>query len=97
MSVQAQILALLRELIAERSMALALVTHDMGVIAALADDVRGDARRQRRGAGRRCADPAAARRSTTTRARCWRRRRDSMSRARAARARRIAPGAAARP
>ena len=38
-SVQAQILALLRELMRERSMALALVTHDMGVIAALADDV----------------------------------------------------------
>ena len=38
-SVQAQILALLRNLIAERSMALAVITHDMGVIAALADDV----------------------------------------------------------
>jgi oligopeptide/dipeptide ABC transporter ATP-binding protein len=38
-SVQAQLLALLRELMAERRMALALVTHDMGVIAALADDV----------------------------------------------------------
>ena len=38
-SVQAQILALLRQLVAERDMALAVVTHDMGVIAALADDV----------------------------------------------------------
>jgi oligopeptide/dipeptide ABC transporter ATP-binding protein len=38
-SVQAQILALLRQLVAERGMALAVVTHDMGVIAALADDV----------------------------------------------------------
>jgi ABC-type glutathione transport system ATPase component len=38
-SVQAGILALLRQLMAERSMALAVVTHDMGVIAALADDV----------------------------------------------------------
>jgi peptide/nickel transport system ATP-binding protein len=38
-SVQAQILALLRQLVDERSMALAVVTHDMGVIAALADDV----------------------------------------------------------
>ena len=38
-SVQAQILALLREVIAERGMALALFTHDMGVIAALADEV----------------------------------------------------------
>jgi peptide/nickel transport system ATP-binding protein len=38
-SVQAQLLKLLRELIRERAMALALVTHDMGVIAALADDV----------------------------------------------------------
>jgi oligopeptide/dipeptide ABC transporter ATP-binding protein len=38
-SVQAQILALLRQLGAERGMALAVVTHDMGVISALADDV----------------------------------------------------------
>jgi len=38
-SVQAQILVLLRELVAERQMALAVITHDMGVIAALADDV----------------------------------------------------------
>ena len=38
-SVQAQILALLRQLVGERGMALAVVTHDMGVIAALADDV----------------------------------------------------------
>ena len=38
-SVQAQLLALLREIIRERNMALAIVTHDMGVIAALADDV----------------------------------------------------------
>ena len=38
-SVQAQILALLRQLVAERGMAMAVVTHDMGVIAALADDV----------------------------------------------------------
>src|SRR6187455_3597 len=38
-SVQAQLLALLREIIRERNMALAIVTHDMGVIAALADEV----------------------------------------------------------
>jgi peptide/nickel transport system ATP-binding protein len=38
-SVQAQILALLRELQTQSGMALALITHDMGVIAALADDV----------------------------------------------------------
>jgi peptide/nickel transport system ATP-binding protein len=38
-SVQAQLLALLRQLITERRMALIVVTHDMGVIAALADDV----------------------------------------------------------
>jgi peptide/nickel transport system ATP-binding protein len=38
-SVQAQLLKLLRDLIQERGMALALVTHDMGVISALADDV----------------------------------------------------------
>jgi oligopeptide/dipeptide ABC transporter ATP-binding protein len=39
-SVQAQLVALLRELVNERHMALALVTHDMGVIAALADEVQ---------------------------------------------------------
>ncbi len=38
-SVQAQILVLLRELIASRALALAVITHDMGVIAALADTV----------------------------------------------------------
>jgi len=38
-SVQAQILALLSELIRTRGMGLALITHDMGVIAALADEV----------------------------------------------------------
>ena len=38
-SVQAQILALLRQLMADHRMALAVVTHDMGVIAALADEV----------------------------------------------------------
>jgi len=38
-SVQAQILALLRQLVTTRGMALAVITHDMGVIAALADDV----------------------------------------------------------
>lgn len=38
-SVQAGILALLRQLMSERSMSLAVVTHDMGVISALADDV----------------------------------------------------------
>ncbi len=38
-SVQAQILVLLRQLMAERNLTLAVVTHDMGVIAALADDV----------------------------------------------------------
>jgi peptide/nickel transport system ATP-binding protein len=38
-SVQAQILALLRELVTARNLGLAIVTHDMGVIAALADRV----------------------------------------------------------
>jgi peptide/nickel transport system ATP-binding protein len=38
-SVQAQLLKLLRELMRERHMTMALVTHDMGVIAALADEV----------------------------------------------------------
>ena len=62
-SVQAQILTLLRQLVAERDMALAVVTHDMGVIAALADDVvvmregriveQGPVARSNRGAGTR--------------------------------------------
>jgi oligopeptide/dipeptide ABC transporter ATP-binding protein len=38
-SVQAQLLKLLRQLVAERDMTLVVVTHDMGVIAALADEV----------------------------------------------------------
>ena len=38
-SVQAQLLALLRDLVDERRMGLAVITHDMGVIAALADEV----------------------------------------------------------
>ena len=42
---QAQILALLRRLQRERGVALMLITHDMGVIAEMADDVRGDVSR----------------------------------------------------
>jgi len=38
-SVQTGILALLRQLVTERAMSLAVITHDMGVIAGLADDV----------------------------------------------------------
>ena len=38
-SVQAQLLALLRQLMSSARMALVVVTHDMGVISALADDV----------------------------------------------------------
>jgi oligopeptide/dipeptide ABC transporter ATP-binding protein len=38
-SVQAQILSLLRRLLTERGMALALITHDLGVVAGLADRV----------------------------------------------------------
>jgi oligopeptide transport system ATP-binding protein len=38
-SVQAQILALLKQLMTERRMALALITHDLGVVAGLADRV----------------------------------------------------------
>ncbi|HEX6363699.1 MAG TPA: ABC transporter ATP-binding protein, partial [Albitalea sp.] len=38
-SVQAQLLKLLRGLVAERHLSLAVITHDMGVVAALADDV----------------------------------------------------------
>ena len=38
-SVQAQLLKLLRQLMAQRRMSLVVITHDMGLIAALADDV----------------------------------------------------------
>ncbi len=69
-SVQAQILALLRQLVRDRGMALIVVTHDMGVIAALADEVAGDARGPRGGAGPRGAN--ARRTHTNTRARCSR-------------------------
>ena len=59
-SVQAQILALLRELIRARNTALAIVTHDMGVIAALADEVlvmRGGKVLERASAPRLFTDP----------------------------------------
>lgn len=39
MTIQAQILALLKELQRERGMAILLITHDMGVVAELADEV----------------------------------------------------------
>ncbi len=38
-TVQAQVLALLRELVAERQMGLLLITHDLGVVAQVCDDV----------------------------------------------------------
>jgi ABC-type dipeptide/oligopeptide/nickel transport system ATPase component len=38
-TVQAQVLALLRSLVEERQMALLLITHDLGVVAEVCDDV----------------------------------------------------------
>ncbi len=76
-SVQAQILLLLRELMVERNMALALITHDMGVIATLAGRCIGHARRP---CDRTCRDRRAARKTpaTNTRALCWLPRREWM-------------------
>ena len=55
-TIQAEILALLRGLIAERGMSIILVTHDLGVVADLCDDVSvmyaGADRRDRLGARR---------------------------------------------
>ncbi len=60
-SVQAQILVLLRSIVDQRGTALAVITHDMGVIAALADDVvvmREGSIVERGGVARVLADPA---------------------------------------
>jgi ABC-type nitrate/sulfonate/bicarbonate transport system ATPase subunit len=77
-SVQAQLLKLLRDLIQERGMALALVTHDMGVIAALADDVL--VMRQGQVIEQAPCNASSLRRRMNTHAPCWLRRRGSMCR-----------------
>ena len=69
-TVQAQILELIEDLQRERGMAVLFITHDMGVVAEVADRVRGDVAGQqgRGGAG----DDAVRRtRAPTIRARCW--------------------------
>ena len=48
---QAQILRLIKKLQDERGMAIVMITHDLGVVAELADDVARDVRRPRRRAG----------------------------------------------
>ena len=53
-TIQAQILDLMRDLRTRTGTAIVLITHDLGVVAEMADDVRGHVRRPRRrgGAGR---------------------------------------------
>ena len=55
-TVQAQIMSLLSELQQRLGMAIILITHDLGVVAEIADDHRGDVRRPDRRARPRRAD-----------------------------------------
>ena len=48
-TIQAQILDLLRALVAERDTALIMITHDLGVVAGICERVTGDVRRHVRG------------------------------------------------
>ena len=57
---QAQIVELLHTLQREEDMAMIFVTHDLGVIADVADDVVGDVRRSDRGANGRAATSSPA-------------------------------------
>ena len=54
-TIQAQILDLMRQLVAERGTGVVLITHDMGVVADIADRAVGDVCRTDRGSRRRCA------------------------------------------
>ena len=67
-TVQAQILWLLRDLQQRLGLAVIFVTHDLGVAAEIADDGRGDVRRAHRRAGARSASCSAAPRIRTPRA-----------------------------
>ena len=57
MTVQAQILDLLQDLQREFNSAVIIITHDLGVIAEMADDVAGDVRRSRGRVRLRQGDP----------------------------------------
>ena len=84
-TVQAQILDLLRELQQQTGMAIILITHDLGIVAEMAERGRGDVRGPRGGARAGCrnlrrpaasltrlACSAASRRSRRTGIACWR-------------------------
>ena len=69
-TVQAEVLDLIRELQQERNMAVLLVTHNFGVVADICDTRRGDARRTDRRDTRR-SSTSSPRPSTPTPASCW--------------------------
>ena len=83
-TIQAQILDLMRKLQAELGTSVVLITHDLGVVAEMAAPGRGDVRRpgRRAGAGRATCSPT---RSTRTRSACSVRCRSSADRQRGAR------------
>ena len=85
-TIQAQILRLIRRLRAEHSTAVILITHDLGVVAQVADRVAVmyAGRIVEQGPTARA---SSARRATRTRARCWPRSRASTARDSAAAAR----------
>ena len=100
-TIQAQILELLKELQREMGMAVILITHDLGVVAETARSRRGDVRRTGRRVCRRAVRvPAAAssvhRRAAVVAAEAWRSRRsaarDSRHRSESRRAFRPAAG-----
>ena len=69
-TIQAQILALLKTLVVEHGTALIMITHDLGVVAGLCDEVNvlyARPRRRARATGTSCSP----RRGTRTRTACW--------------------------
>ena len=85
-TVQAQILDLLLRLQQESDTALIMITHDLGVVADIADDVHGDVRRA--GPPRRPASTTSSTsRTTRTPRACWSPSRNSSAAERAAQAR----------
>ena len=74
-TVQAQIMALLRELVTDGGLAVLLITHDLGVVAGFADRIAGDVRRAAR-RDRRRPTTSSSGRGIRTRRGSWARCRD---------------------